>query len=228
MELVRNLDDTVNWTNIFYFSNNFIAINNAGEIRISSDAISWSEATNTNVMLSDIVSLGNRICIIGDYVTSISFNGSRFDKFTFFTLSNNTIEDVRIHCAYGNNRIVAFNSDDNYQRSTFSTDGGIYWEQNMSIDFDIHDVWLNITYDDDCFMIVGEFGNILLSNDGKTWQFKQNKLPQLGLGNCGLTCFGGSFIDAIGDVVLVSNDKGDTWKECPTDVGGPFNDVIVV
>ena len=221
------------WNDVTYCNGYFVAVSSAGAIARCTDGVDWELIHEDKGCLSKIINVdyGNAMLILSDKKTYETVDGTDLVETDTYPFQNYNLTDMITYGACSDESSTAFVSflggDTNGLCST--TSDYTYWTNPTDINYGLTENWNNICSGAGKYMIVGAFGHVLVSTDGRNWEVKNNTIEVSGgLNYCGLTYSNGKFIHAFGDSISISEDDGENWARYDTGVGGMFSDVIVV
>lgn len=228
----QNLGDGY-WNDITYCNGCFVAVSSAGIIARTTDGVDWEIIHEGKGCLSKIINIheGNAMLILSDKKTYETTDGTDLVETSTYPFQNYNLTDMITYGAYSddsNTAFVSFLGGDTGGLCSTTSDY-TYWSSPTNINYGLTENWNNICSGAGKYMIVGAFGHVLVSTDGRNWEVKNNTIiVSGGLNYCGLTYSNGKFIHASGDSISISEDDGENWVRYDTGVGGMFSDVIVV
>lgn len=221
------------WNDITYCNGYFVAVSSAGAIARCTDGVDWEIIHEGKGCLSKIITVheGNAMFILSDKKTYETTDGTDLVETSTYPFQNYNLTDMITYGAYSkesNTPFVSFLGGDTGGLCSTTSDY-TYWTSPTNINYGLTENWNNICSGAGKYMIVGAFGHVLVSNDGRNWEVKNNIIEVSGgLNYCGLTYGNGKFIHASGDSISISENDGENWVRYDTGVGGMFSDVIVV
>jgi len=150
---------------VTFGNDNFVSVGEEQTIFSSQDGKKWKyRRTERKGDLSKIIFNNNKFYTVGDYTTILSSSNLDVWDIRFVGKSSDLYSII-----YGLDFYLSFGQTDHY----FKSKDGISWEINKfnilwsgTSKFDLYDS----DYGNNLFIVVGKYGKICLSSDGKNWK----------------------------------------------------------
>lgn len=195
--------ETGNLNKLFYVNKKYISFD-AGLILLSDDAINWKSVALDCIYPASIT-FGNGLYVLvsvdGKILTSV-------DAMNWTERYNDSLKLFR-SIDYGENRFIAFGSDNQYIDTVFviaSIDGNSWTEINSKF---TNKFFGSAVYGNNCYVIVGDSGTIYSSHDGNTWKPSVSNVQNFLI----TVIYEKEQFVAFGSKTIITSPDGIEWKK---------------